>query len=57
MIEVHVGCSLEELGGRPDQLMRLLDGYRFEQAEPDGDDSWHSGSAMKHRSLLFAEPR
>jgi hypothetical protein len=39
------------------QQVRLLDGCRFEYAEPDGDDSWHSGSAMKHRSLLFAEPR
>jgi FkbM family methyltransferase len=57
MIEVHLGCGLEELGGHPEQLVRLLDGYRFEYAEADGDDSWHWGSAMKRRSFLFAEPR
>jgi hypothetical protein len=30
MIEVHLGYGLEELGGRPDDLTCLLDGYRFE---------------------------
>ena len=56
MIEVHLGCGLEDLGGHPDELPRLLTGYRFETSKRDVDDGWQEGAEMSVQSFLFAEP-
>lgn len=55
VVEVHLACGLEDLGGRLEDLTRLLDGYRFETFDLDGE-SWQEGSAITARSFLFAEP-
>jgi hypothetical protein len=56
MIEVHVGCGLEDLGGRPDDIARLLGGYGLEVSERDREDGWHRQPAITTRYFLFAEP-
>lgn len=55
MIEVHAGCGLEELGGSPDRVLRLLEGYRWTVSGAEREE-WRDSGMISARSYVYAEP-
>jgi FkbM family methyltransferase len=56
LIEVHVGCGLEDLGARPADVIAAFNGYELLCMEP-GDPVWRELTAeLTTRSFLLASP-
>jgi FkbM family methyltransferase len=56
VIELHVGCGLEELGGTPGKVLALLDGYDIEVACENG--GWRPvHEPITTRGFVFAQRR
>lgn len=57
VVEIHVGCGLEQFGGSPVDLLNALSGYNLLLSEADVDIGWLPiEGEISTRSFLFAEP-
>jgi FkbM family methyltransferase len=57
VIEIHVGCGLEDLGGRAEEIVRIFDSYELFVSEADVDVGWRPlAEPINTRTFLFANP-
>jgi hypothetical protein len=58
VIEIHVGCGLEDLGGQPSDVVQALRGCELFVSEGDVAVDWRPlAGSIETRAFLFAKPQ